>query len=104
MSKRIVLKSFSARSFDVIVRQAPVRAIHSLQPTLAHRPAFTQDDDLPVEARSFVDSAKADRTETTGHFPNHQQRVVNGSDRTAWATSTSDALDEHAPAISRTHD
>lgn len=91
MSKRIALKSFSAQSFDVIVRQAPVRAMHSLQPMLAHPPALTQDGDLPVEARSPVDSAKADRTETTGHFPDRNHPLVNGSDRGPWLTSTSSA-------------
>ena len=89
MKKQIVLKSFSARSFDVIIRQAPVRAMHSPQPTPERRLALTQDGDLPVEARSPVDSVKADRTETAGHFPNCSQRVVNGNDRTAWAASTS---------------
>jgi hypothetical protein len=89
MNKRIALKFFSARSFDVIIRQAPVQAMHSPQQTPKDRPTLTQDGDLPVEARSSVDSAKMDRTETTGHFLNRKHPVWNGSDRTAWPTSTS---------------
>ena len=76
MSKRIVLKSFSARSFDVIVRQAPVRAMQRPQPTAKRRLALTPAGDLPVEARSPVDSAKADRTETAGHFPNRTDETA----------------------------
>ena len=91
VEKQIVLKSFSALSFDVIVRSAPVRAMRSPQSTPGRRLALTQDDDVSIEARSPVASAKADRTETTGHFPDRHQRVVNGSDRGAWLTSTSSA-------------
>ena len=89
MKKYIVLKSFSALSFDVIVRQTPVRAMHSPPPTPKHRLAVSAYGDMPVEDWSPVDSAKADRTETAGHFPNCNQRVVNGNDRAAWPTSTS---------------
>jgi hypothetical protein len=91
VKKQIVLNSFSALSFDPIVRQAPVRAVHNPKPTPMHRLARTQDGELPDEARSPVDSTKANRTETTGHFPDRHQRVVNGSDRGAWLTSTSSA-------------
>ncbi|HOW66449.1 MAG TPA: hypothetical protein P5186_06125 [Candidatus Paceibacterota bacterium] len=91
MSKRIVLKSFRALSFDLIVRQAPVRAIHNPQPTPMHRLAIMQDGDLPVEARSPAYSAKANRTETTGRLPDRNDPLVNGSDRGVWLTSTSSA-------------
>ncbi len=91
MKKQIVLKSFSALSFDLVVRQTPVRAMHNPQPTPMHRLALTQDGDLPDEARSPVDSAKANRTETTGYFPDRNHPLVNGSDRGAWLTSTSSA-------------
>ena len=66
VKKQIVLKSFSALSFDVIVRSAPVREMRSPQSTPGRRLALTQDDDVSIEARSPVASAKADRTETTG--------------------------------------
>jgi len=89
VKKQIVLESFSALSFDPIVRQTPVRAMHNPQPTPMHRLALTQDDDLPDEARLPVDSAKTNRTETTGHFPDCHQRVLKGSDRGGWLTSTS---------------
>lgn len=91
MKKQIVLKSFSALSFDVIVRQAPVRAMHSPQPTPERSPALTREGDLPLEARSLVDSSKADRTETTGRFPDRHHPLVNGSDRAAWPASTPSA-------------
>ena len=89
MSKRIIVKSFSALSFDVIVRQAPVRAMHSPRPMPKRGPAITQDGDLPVEAGSPVDSAKTNRTKKTGCFPDRNHPAVNGSDRAAWAASTS---------------
>jgi len=91
MKQHIILKSFCAPSLHLIVRQTPVRAMHNPQPTPMHRLALTQDGDLLDEVRSPVDSSKANRTETTGHFPDCHQRVVNGSDRGAWLTSTSSA-------------
>ena len=36
MSKRIVLKSFRSLSFDLIVRQTPVRGMHNPQPMPTH--------------------------------------------------------------------
>ena len=87
MSKRIVLKSFSALSFDGIkITVLPVLAMHSPQPTPELRPALMQDSDLPAEARRLW---KADRTEATGHFPDHEQLVVNGSDRTCTTIASS---------------
>jgi hypothetical protein len=91
MKKRIALKSFSALSFDLIVRQTPVRAMHSPQPTTERRLVLVQGGDQPVEARSPVDSAKADRTETTGHFPHRNRLLVKGRDRAAWRPLTSSA-------------
>jgi hypothetical protein len=88
MKKQIVLKSFSALSFDVIIRQAPVRALHNPPPRQERRPAPTQGGDLPVEARSPVDSAKADGNATTGRFPDREHPVVHGINRAAWRAPT----------------
>jgi len=38
MSKQIVLKSFSALSFELIIRQAPVQAVHGPPPTATRSP------------------------------------------------------------------
>lgn len=91
MSKRIALNFFRALSFDVVVRQAPSRAMHSPPPTPEHRPALPPDGGLPVVGRWLVDSAKSDCAKTTGHFPNRSHPFVNGRERAEWLTSTSSA-------------
>lgn len=88
MNNRIVVESFMLLSFDVIVRPAPVRALHRPQPTPEHRLAHTQDGDPPFAALPVADFSKADRTATTGHFPDPNHPVGSARNRAAWAAST----------------
>jgi hypothetical protein len=68
MKNWIVLKSFSVLSFDVIIRQAPVRAMHYLQPMPAHRLNLTQTGHLPVEVLPPLDSLEINRHNRPGCF------------------------------------
>jgi len=68
MKNWIVLKSFSVLSFDVIIRQAPVSAMHYLQPMPAHRLNLTQTDHLPVEALPPLDFLEISRHKRPGCF------------------------------------
>ncbi|MBE0541864.1 MAG: hypothetical protein IH623_10800 [Verrucomicrobia bacterium] len=61
MKQPIILKSFSALSFDLIVRHAPVQTMHSPPPPPKHRLACPPDGDLPVAARRVVDSTAPKR-------------------------------------------
>src|ERR1017187_1004608 len=67
MKNWIILNSFSVLSFDVIVRQSPVRVMHCLQPMPVHTANLTQDGHLPVEALSPVVSVKTSRHTQSDH-------------------------------------
>jgi hypothetical protein len=89
MSKRIVLNSFRAMSFDVLVRQAPSRGMHSHSPRPEYRRALLSDGGLPIVGRWLVDFARTYRAETTGHFPDRSHPLVNGRERVRCVTSAS---------------
>ncbi len=68
MKNWIVLSSFSALSFDVIIRQARVNATHCLQPVPVHRLNLTQTAHLPVKALSPLDFMQINPHHRPGYF------------------------------------
>ena len=60
MKKQIILKSFSALSFDGIkITVIPVREMHAPPATPGQAPPRVRDHDRPVTVRAFVNSVNA---------------------------------------------